>query len=85
MRQAIIWLNVIGMFIMFALTIDLFDALVMFLLFGILPGREEPLSANQMLSIYAAATLFVCGYAMRSTVQSLLRLSPRRQTRGEAS
>jgi hypothetical protein len=85
MRQAVICMSLIGSFIVFALTIDLLNSIFMFLLFGILPGREEPLSANHMLAIYALATVFVFAYATRTTVQSLLRPAPKRQTRGSAS
>ena len=85
MRQAIIWLNLTGSFIVFALTIQLFDVVVMFLLFGIIPGRIEPLSADQMLAIYGAAAAVVCLYSLRSTLQYVVRWSPQRQSRGNAS
>lgn len=85
MRQVIVSLSLIGSFMVLALTIDLFDSLVMFLLFGILPGRVDPLSANQMLGIYATASVLVGGYALRPAVGNLFRPAPNRQTRGSAS
>ena len=74
MRQLIIALNLLGSFILLALTIDLFDTLFMFALFGILPGQAEPLSANQMLTIYAAASIFVFIYALRAQIIGFFRL-----------
>lgn len=74
MRQAIIFLSLLGSFTVFALTVQLFDILVMFLLFGILPGQATPLSANQMLVIYSAATGFVTLYALRGSIATFLKL-----------
>jgi hypothetical protein len=85
MRQVVVWMSLAGSAFILALTINLFDGLFMFLLFGILPGRVEPLSADQMLAIYGMATASVCVYALRSTLQSLVRLAPQRQTRRSAS
>jgi hypothetical protein len=85
MRQVVVWLSLTGSALVFALTIDLFDVMVMFLLFGILPGRIEPLSADQMLAIYGVATASVCLYSLRSTLLGLVRLAPQRQTRRSAS
>ncbi len=72
MRQLLTYLNIFGSFIVLALTIDLFDTMFMFLLFGVLPNRSEPLSANQMLMIYGAASVIVAGFAVRSSVVLLL-------------
>ena len=71
MRQVIIGLSLLVSFVIFALTVQLFDVLVMFLLFGILPGQARPLSANQMLAIYGGATVLVAGYALRGHIASL--------------
>lgn len=57
MRQVVTTLSLVGSFVIFALTIDLFGQVVMFALFGFVPGRSEPLSADQMIGIYAFATL----------------------------
>ncbi len=72
MRQLLTFLNLFGSFIVLALTIDLFDTMFMFLLFGVLPNRSEPLSANQMLMIYGAASVIVAGFAVRSSAVLLL-------------
>ncbi len=74
MRQGVIIASLIGSFLVFALTIDLFDTLFMFVLFGIIPGRVEPLSANQMLLIYAVASLGTIAYALRGRITLLVRL-----------
>ena len=71
MRQLIIASSLIGSFLIFSMVVNLFDTLVMFLLFGILPGRSEPVSANNMLAIYTAATFVVAGYAFRSNLTSI--------------
>jgi hypothetical protein len=65
MRQLTIVLSLIGSFVVYALVVNLFDALFMFLLFGVLPGRSEQLSANQMLTIYGGATALIVAYALR--------------------
>ncbi|MES2876334.1 MAG: hypothetical protein V4678_02565 [Patescibacteria group bacterium] len=74
MRQLFIVFSLIGSFIVFSLTINLFDTMFMFLLFGILPGRAEPLSANHMLTIYSVATTGVIGYAVHTQVIALAKL-----------
>lgn len=66
MRQIIITTSLIGSLAIFALTIDLFEHVVMFALFGFIPGRSEPLSANQMLAIYSFATLCATSYQLRA-------------------
>ena len=71
MRQLIIASSLIGSFLIFSMVVNLLVTLVMFLLFGILPGRPEPVSANNMLAIYTAATIVVAGYAFRSNISSL--------------
>lgn len=67
MRQATTILSLLGSFIIFALTVNLFETSVMFVLFGILPDGSQRLSANQMLTIYLAATVLVLGNAFRSS------------------
>lgn len=84
MRQGVIIANLTGSFIVFALTIDLFDTLFMFVLFGIVPGRTEPLSANQMLFIYSAASIVTVAYALRGRFVAMarsLRAGQRQQSR----
>lgn len=73
MRQAIITFNLIGSFVIYALSIDLFDNLIMFLLFGIVPGKNEQLSANQMLLLYTIAAVAVTVYYARPSLANLLK------------
>lgn len=80
MRQVIIVLSLTGSFMVLATVINLFDTLIMFLLFGILPDRTTPLSANQMLMIYGSATLVVAVYASRGAVISFQRALQARRT-----
>lgn len=68
MRQMIIGLSLLGSLLIFALTVDLFDMIVLFLLFGILPGRTAPLSPDHMLTIYAVVSVFVIGLSLKDTV-----------------
>ena len=75
MRQAITVISLLGSFMVFALTIDLFDSLFMFVLFGVVPGRAEPIAANQMLSIYAASTIVVLLFSVRQQIIAVLRFA----------
>ena len=68
MRQMVIGLSLLGSLLIFALTVDLFDTIVLFLLFGILPGRTAPLSPDQMLTIYAVISVFVIALSLKDTV-----------------
>ena len=72
MRQIVIGLCLLGSLLIFALTVDLFDTIVLFLLFGILPGRTAPLSPDHMLSIYAVVSVFVIGFSLRDSVAPTL-------------
>jgi hypothetical protein len=65
MRQATIVLSLAGSFMLYALTVNLFDTIFMFVLFGILPSRTEPLSADQMLAINGTATMIVLAFMSR--------------------
>lgn len=86
MRQLVTITSLLGWFIIFASVTDLFEALLMFLLFGVLPGRHNQLSANQMLGIYVLATAFIAAYALRGRVAPLVRhVSLTRPTRSNAS
>lgn len=71
MRQVIITFSLLGSFIIFASTVQLFDVVVMFLLFGIVPGHHEPISARIMLIGYAAAAVGTMGYILRAKVPVL--------------
>jgi len=84
MRQLIIAFSLTGSFALFALVTNLFDTAVMFLLFGILPGQTEPLSANQMLAIYATASVFVSLYALRPGIVTISNLLSPQSDRSNA-
>ena len=76
MRQLIISLNLIGSFAVFAVVTDLFEQMLMFILFGFVPGLAEPLTANQMLGIYGLATAGVTAYALRRQLSRISHLLP---------
>lgn len=69
MKNTLTIINLFGSFIIFALVTDLFDHAFMFLLFGFIPGREEPLTANQMLIIYGISAVAVFSYGIRRTLE----------------
>jgi hypothetical protein len=73
MRQAIIIFCHLGSLTVLAASTDLFEHFVMFVLFGFLPGREQPLSANQMLAIYGFATVAVFAFTTLTPALRLLR------------
>ena len=72
MRQTLIIASLVGSTVIFALVIDLFDTLFMFLLFGILPGQGQRLSANEMLTIYGGAAAAVLIYGLRARLSALV-------------
>lgn len=72
MRQVIVVSSLIGSFMVYAAAIDLPSNLVMFLLFGIVPGSERVVPASQMLAAYSTATILVAGYSLRPFVQSAI-------------
>lgn len=74
MRQAIITLCLFGSFIVFALTVNLFDTLVMFILFGILPNDTTRVSPDQMLLIHGGSALVITLYALRRSVRTGAKL-----------
>ncbi len=71
MRQAITIFSLFGSFVIFALTVNLFETVVMLLLFGVLPDRSEPISANVMLSVYVASGTLVFGYIVQRNLSRL--------------
>jgi hypothetical protein len=73
MRQFIITFNLFGSFVIFALVTNLFEQAVMFVLFGFIPGIDEPLSPNQMLGIYGLASLGVATHVLHVRLRHLLR------------
>lgn len=80
MRQAIIGLSLIGSFTIFALTTQLFERAVMFLLFGITPANTSPVDADSMLFVYVGLGITVIGYvifaATLSTIRTLRAIFP---------
>lgn len=73
MRQVLISASLTGSFVVYALTINLFDSLLMFLLFGILPDGTEQLTPNQMLMMYLMIALGITSYVALPLVQDLAR------------
>lgn len=57
MYKAVVMGSIIGSAYIFCLTINLFDAALMFLFFGITPDRATQLPATLMLQAYAIASV----------------------------
>ncbi|MBC7512631.1 hypothetical protein H7142_03165 [Candidatus Saccharibacteria bacterium] len=72
MRQAIIIISLIGSFTVFATTVSLLESSVMFLLFGVVPGRTEAIPASVMLTVYSVAGVLVLSYIV---LRNLTRLT----------
>jgi hypothetical protein len=70
-RKLIISTCLVGSFVIFAAVINLYDAMFMFLLFGILPGRDEQLSANQMLVLYSTAGILLTTRLLPSQIERI--------------
>ncbi|GEM_PF-1560627 len=85
MRRSLIATSLAGSFIIFSLTIDLFDAIFMFVFFGVIPFTTEPIPAMQMLLVYMAAGLFVLSYALRFRIKSVYSSARRRSAHVNAS
>lgn len=71
MRQIIIGLNLLGSFVIFAMTINLFETTVMFLLFGILPSSVQPVDATHMLIVYVWSGIAVLWYVLHPLVRGI--------------
>jgi hypothetical protein len=71
MRKLIIVFNLLGSAIVFGLSIDAYDSFVMFLLFGIVPGSETPLSASEMLALHATASFILIAAMMAGHLKKL--------------
>lgn len=80
MRRLLIIASLAGSITIFALSIDLFDSLFMFVLFGVVPFKAQPIPATEMMLIYSLAGLAVLTYAFRGSLQSLLRSLHRKST-----
>ena len=85
MRRSLITTSLVGSLTIFVLTIDLFDAIFMFVFFGIVPFNTEPIPAIQMLLVYVAAGAFVLAYALRTRIKSTFDSVRRKTTQVSAS
>ena len=82
MRRQIIIANLTGSFAVFSLASGLFDHVLMFILFGLLPGRSEPLPASTMLVLWTFLFSGICASWLSPCVNRLYdSLKPDRQDR----
>ena len=71
MRRAVIYTCLIGWLVIFCLTIDFFESLTMFLLFGIVPWSHISLSAQNMLTFYYLIASVIIFIVIRKQLKSL--------------
>jgi ABC-type glycerol-3-phosphate transport system permease component len=64
MRRFIITSSLIGSLIIFLLTLNVPDSLVMFILFGMIPGTSTVVSAGQMQSLWLVSAFLVVGISI---------------------
>ena len=69
MRRSLIIASLVGSFGIFALTTGLFEQLFMFVLFGILPGSHEALSASTMLALWCLLLTGICSLPVVNTIR----------------
>ena len=83
MRRSLIIASLTGSFGIFTLTSGLFEHLFMFVLFGILPGSSESLSASTMLVLWSLLLIGACSvpavHASRR-LEEVLQLNRQDQT-----
>ena len=84
MRRAIIYTCLIGWLVIFCLTINFFESLAMFLLFGIVPWSHASLSARDMLAFYYLTTSLVVFIVIRKQFKNLLANTPTTQPQAQA-
>jgi hypothetical protein len=73
MRKYVIISSLIGSAVIFCMVIDVFDSLFMFLLFGMIPGVDTPLTPQQMLLLYALIATTTTFALSRNVLFSKLR------------
>lgn len=74
MSNIITYLSLSGSLMIFGMVTDLPDTMLMFLLFGIVPGRTEPVSAELMLVSYVTLLALVASrhVSKQITIQQVL-------------
>ncbi len=80
MRRAVIYSCLIGWLVIFCLTINLFESVTMFLLFGVVPWSQAALSAQSMLVFYYTIALAIVVISLRKQLKDFVtnvRLSSR--------
>ena len=71
MRRAVIYSCLIGWLVIFFLSINFFESLTMFLLFGVLPWSQASLSAQSMLAFYYSASSLAFVITFRKQFKNL--------------
>lgn len=73
MRNSLIFLSLFGSFIIFSMTINLFEVALLFVLFGIVPNSDIVISANRMLVLFGATTLFIGLYVAHTQLSGIVK------------
>ncbi len=72
MRRAVIYSCLIGWLVIFCLTINLFESVTMFLLFGVVPWSQAALSAQSMLVFYYTTALAIVVITLRKQLKDFV-------------
>lgn len=84
MRQFVIYASLCGSLTILMLTVNLFDTLLMFIFFGIVPNSDQQLSANQMLTVHGGIAGLLTAFVLRKKIASLFQAIAAYRTRANA-
>lgn len=80
MRRTVIQGCLIGWLVIFGISINLFETVILFLLFGIVPWETAPLSAQFMLTFYTLVAGVVVGISTNRQLLKNYRIRSHLQT-----
>ena len=75
MKRGITYTSLFGSAIIFCLATNFIETLFMFLLFGFIPGKSEPFSAQEMLAFYVCVLGFLVIVSMQKRLSELANLA----------
>lgn len=75
MKRTITYINLFGSLLIFCFATNIFDSIFMFLFFGIVPGRVDPISAQEMLAFYFSVSMILVTVILRKRLNNLPRIT----------
>ncbi len=75
MKRSITYASLFGSVIIFCLATNFIETLFMFLLFGFIPGRSEPFSAQEMLAFYTSVLALIAITSLHKRLTDFTQLS----------